>query len=380
MISSVLQADNAGSVEITLSSDEDDRGTYNMNWYLPEVVTFNCFGAGCYNLNEIHRANITTSTGLKFNIDTCGQCTSMEACLNDFDLNCIAGEDLFTSSDPCTESNNCGCQDIIMNYTNFSHTYIHGSCYSSNSVQTCTAGQPCNIDCTENSCQGDIIDGRGATVLNVLCAQEYYCEGTFIHCPIGGCDIHCNGSYVCQNAKILYDGIIEDNAVVGITCNGYYGCDNMEIDANYADEVDISCNGRESFTDNVCDVTLNANHANKVTINSYHERASYGDYWNVQYAKQVILNAWGYRAFYDCDLHAEYAGSVIIYASSDFGQQATSLMYWYLPENTTFNCYGAGCYNLGTIQRGNNTDSTGLQINIETCDEYFTLEDSLYLF
>ena len=42
------------------------------------------------NLNEIHRYSAYSADGFSFNIESCGQCDSVNECLNQFDFRCTS--------------------------------------------------------------------------------------------------------------------------------------------------------------------------------------------------------------------------------------------------------------------------------------------------
>ena len=383
--SSLVRADEAGWMEMNLASNKDTPGVYNMDFYVPENLTINCYGTGCYDLDYVQRGSITNSSGFKFNFYSCAQCVTIEECLPEFNLYC-SGEYVHGCSSDST-SNNCGCRGVMLNNTEFFQSYTDELCYLTNrTLHACIPGESCNINCTDISCENQIIDGRESTNLSISCQNNYHCQNVFIHCPIGGCNINCNGGYVCNNMRILYEGQVVDNDIVSLYCINSHSCHNLRIDAESADIVNITCVAFRFAYGFPCTIVLNANYANKVFINANEGTSSYYDYWSVQYVKQLVMNGFGGKAFYKSELHAEYAESVIIYLSSTvpyygaWDGPATYLMDWHISPNTKFMCYGTGCYDLGTISRGNETTAVGLEFYVSSCDVYDTLAESLNSF
>eukprot|EP01083_Nonionella_stella_P310549 1103762_1 len=308
MVSSVLRADNAETVTVTLSADAGTSTTQSMQWFVPQSTTFNCFGTGCANLDQINRGSIVTSTGFAMNVASCAQCTSAKACLQSFNLTCISGVDEFSSSDPCTSDNTCGCSDVVSNNIAFTSGYEDAGCLTSLTVQTCQSNKDCVVDCASTTCANEVIDGQTATSLTVNCGPgSSYCASTFIHCPSVGCDIHCIGSSVCTNAKLVYDGLPADDGLVTLECNG------------------------------------------------------------------------GNKPCHTMIINAENAAVMQLFLESDT-YPATYAMQWYVPQNTTFNCFGKGCQSLNEIYRGDSATADGLSFNIETCNQCDTLGECLTTF
>ena len=70
--------------------------------------------------------------------------------------------------------------------------------------------------------------------------------------------------------------------------------------------------------------------------------------------------------------NAEYV--YIELASDGITTMATYSMIWNISKNTTFQCYGTGCFNLGDIYRGNDTDLTFL---IDSCAQCTSIKGCL---
>ena len=141
-----------------------------MIWNISGNTTFQCYGSGCLNLGDVYDSgNDTEFTDVTFGIDACAQCTSIRECMGTWNLHCNAGSDSFTPADGCDNQNQCGCQDIIMNNTNYDVSYSDKDCYSIVTVQTCLPDRPCVLYCDSNTCQQNVLDGRGANSLTVLC-------------------------------------------------------------------------------------------------------------------------------------------------------------------------------------------------------------------
>ena len=141
---------------------------------------------------------------------------------------CNSGSDYYYTSSPCDSSyydNDCGCYNMF-NDMDFSSNPFDPRCLESYTINQCTAGQVCtmNCDCNTfcNSCSSEYINGTAATFLEVTCGQSYYCQNSYIACPDSGCDIVCTASNTCQGVSVAYKGSLSDRASINITCNGYY--------------------------------------------------------------------------------------------------------------------------------------------------------------
>ena len=295
-----LIADYAESVTINLAADTPSLYPLsNVDWYIPENTVINCFGYGCYYLNNLYRGGAVTSDGLQINIDTCEvSCETVGDCIYDFDLICDAGTDSYTSSNLCSSSsyNQCGCKDLIENVTVFTD-YTEQQCYTPRTVQECEEGVECVIDCNSitGSCANEVIDGRLATDLIVNCVYDHYCDSTVIYCPLSGCVINCNADDVCDEAIVVYNGGLLDVGKIEIVCNGTNACSELEIDADYVDDLAVNCSGRSTFNDYPCSaMVVNANYANKVAIDAYGRYASSDNTFNFIHAGSIIINANGY--------------------------------------------------------------------------------------
>ena len=119
-----------------------------------------------------------------------------------------------------------------------------------------------------------------------------------------------------------------------------------------------------------CNVTLNADHATNVVITAQERRATNHDTWNVRYAKNVTINARGYQALYYITIQGQYAESMQINLASDMTAAYTARYgnHFYIPVDTTFNCYGYGCYYMNEIYRYESNSAQGLQFNVDGCD------------
>jgi len=125
-------------------------------------------------------------------------------------------------------------------------------------------------------------------------------------------------------------------------------------------------------------VILNAANSNKVTITLKDEEDEDGKnrlfqtnaIWNVSNALSVEYNIYGQQInLENSEFHAEYAKYAII-TSSTYNLLLDSFGAWYLPSNTTFNCYGRGC---AGIDSGNHIYPTQIDtkfntINVYTCN------------
>ena len=181
---------------------------------------------------------------------------------------------------------------------------------------------------------------------------------------------------------MIYDGTEADMGVVNIQCGSgttSYSCDSMTIDAEYVYALNLLCQGSLLSNYYPCDdVTLNADYATNVVITADGRYTGYDDTWNVIYAKNVTLNARGYQALYTATIRADYAKSLVVNLAADsISDETARYMLWYVPTNVTFNCFGYGCYYLGTVYRSSNS-SDGLQINVDGCDICTSVEKCVY--
>eukprot|EP01084_Bolivina_argentea_P226932 383256_1 len=386
----VINTKNAISFNVSLTSDGGNGATSGTNWFIPQNTNFHCYGTGCKNLNEINRGNSITSTGLFFNINTCNECDTLGECLSDFDLNCISGEDLYTSLDLCSDlsvNNECGCTDIINNNIQFTTIYSGVNCPGiAPTIQYCTAGIPCEIKCdnkTGSSCEGQVIVGGDATYLTVDCGDNYHCRNTTFNCPLAGCDINCNDTFACDFMKIVYNGKHSDMGIININCLGQKACKKINVKADYIYQINLICEGIPLINSYACErIKLHANHAEMVSIIVSEKYGSYYDEWNVKYANNILLDAKGSGsnayALYRSTLYANYAGDVEINLSSDTDtSHPANYVNWYIPQNTTFNCFGFGCYNLNQIHRVDINIAAGFKMNIATCGQCSSVEDCL---
>eukprot|EP00483_Globobulimina_turgida_P005280 UN05290 len=70
-------------------------------------------------------------------------------------------------------------------------------------------------------------------------------------------------------------------------------------------------------------------------------------------------------------LNAKYTGSLVMnFAANSIDNSSISTNnYYYLPQNTIFNCYGTGCYYLDTLDRGSIGNASKLILNINGCGQ-----------
>ena len=297
-----LRADFAGSVTLYWSG----RFYYYpgpSDLYIPQNTKIYCYGYGCKYLYNLRRGSINTAEGLEIIVDSCEQCTILSACLSEFDLFCDNGSDEYSEPDYCSWSFSplynyeCGCEELINNVS-YITDYTEQRCYSPRTVRTCAQGVPCVIDCDadEGNCVEDVIDGRLATSLSLNCTGISMCQDAVIWCPSGDCYVSCDGQVACNRVKIMYQDVLADNASLRIDCRGYRPCYDIEVDADYINELELNCYGEvgEDSYNYVCIYnTINANYANKVSINGFELKAIYDSKFYVMYAGSVIITASG---------------------------------------------------------------------------------------
>eukprot|EP01084_Bolivina_argentea_P284434 487468_1 len=328
---------------------------YNMDIMVPPTYTYNYLDITCPSY-----ANSTT--------DSC----------NNLDIICSDGKSAVALSwDDTKNEHNCG----IYSSSSYCCPFFTGNIISCNNTLNCS------IDCgaITPDCDGAIINGSTANFLTVQC-RVANCEysamgGAVIYCPAGGCDIRCGDDDVqCQYAKIIAEGTLANNSIVSVSCAGRrsckyaeinymntfgdngnlsvecgpYSCYYLTVNAQYANEIDISCKGDK----NGCYyATFNGQNANKVTITTEEQRASYHVDYNFNNATSVLINVRGDDALYKDTFHVENASLVVITCSSDEFGIACNNVDFYVPWNTIFNCYGNGCDDLGDLYF--NTNASG---------------------
>eukprot|EP01084_Bolivina_argentea_P020788 38621_1 len=261
--------------------------------------------------------------------------------------------------------------------------------YFDKNIITCQSGQPCVVDCLNNTnCSEAIIDGTYATYLSLHCSNDQ-CENALVWCPINGCSIQCNGYKSCHGMYVIhmngkYGNALTNNGVIDISCFEYRACYNVLIEANWVDKITLTCTS--TYIDqNVCFTMLNAKYANQVIINANERYSSYYDTFNVQNAKSVTLTGRGYLAIYGSILKADDADSVIL---SFYGQgwgmniwYTTRESQFYIPRDTVINCHGTGCYYLGKIYRYSTVANvSGLYIYIDPCDQCHDIKGCIHDF
>eukprot|EP01083_Nonionella_stella_P061610 160503_1 len=380
-----IWAEEAGSMVMNLAqrwSTTTQDGSHYQRFYIPENTIFNCFGFGCFALNfDLFRGhNGLISDGLQINIESCGYCD--DGCVGELEIKCpistgcYCNSDYIFRDDVCYNSwttNDCGCYDVQDNMQ-FTVSYTDANCYPIRTVIPCAVGVPCNVECSltaANDCTNKVINATGASALTVDCVDHYYCTNAAFLCPDSGCTINC-GAYACHNSKIVYDGVWSDHGVVSLTCNGDSACYEMVVRANDVDQVNLICNDVNSTSDEaVCGLQLYANHAHTVTMDMNEHYASKSSVYYVESATHVSVSASGNDAIYQSTLYARNATFVEFNFASDAGQWATRGCRWYIPQNTTFHCFGTGCYYLGTLYMTSAVTATspGPIVRVDGCGQ-----------
>eukprot|EP01084_Bolivina_argentea_P097704 175640_1 len=250
-------------------------------------------------------------------------------------------------------------------------------------INSCLPNIDCTIDCSQQECNNFVINGSIASYLTVNCYDYFYtrCTGSIFICPNGGCEIICVGDNSCKSSTILYNGDISDNGMITITCTDEYPCQYMQISAEYINQLNIKCNGRPEgwYGYGACiDMIINASHAKQISIITQDRAAMFRSILNFQHAYSIHIVGFAGFAYTDCILHAQYATYLQITCSGSsvngFGACYSTDNIYYIPHNTTFNCYGLGCDNLGNLflPSGN---TSALKINYHSCLECDTLYD-----
>ena len=220
--------------------------------------------------------------------------------------------------------------------------------------------------------------------LTINCYDDAECQDSTIICPPIGCDIKCAASYSCSGTNIIYTGSQEDEGEVNIECTNNYACYNLNISANNADNVEIHCTTQND--DNTCYYTiLYAKYANSVQLYGVSNYRGYGFYYSEIYcdnASSVSLFARGPFGFYQSTLHAENAESVEIDCISGEDDVACYLSNYYLPSPNSdnkalINCYGTGCYFMGTLYVEDTANDVLMSVN--SCGQCENTEDCLGL-
>ena len=299
-------------------------------------------------------------------------CEGTNSC-NNIGLNCQGGGKLDTTY------SYSGCTDAKVGYC---CPYYNVS----DDIGDCISDQDCFINCTSTECINKVIDGSKAKSLTVFCGA-HDCKYLTINCPLGECLLSCIGYASCRYLIVRYDGTSQNNAKLDIICYGYRGCDVMWIQSDWINEIEWNCTSTAlDSSDFTCDAVLNANYANKVTINTNERCASYYSTWNVMYAKQVLINSRGSDGstismpIENTVLRADYVKSLVINLASDSGDSRDGQITgdWYISSNTTINCYGYGCWEMYNLQRDDSTTAEGLDINVYGCGVCFSIADCIY--
>lgn len=218
--------------------------------------------------------------------------------------------------------------------------------------------------------------------MTVYCESANFCQYTTFDLPKSGATLHCTASYGCSGAQVVYDGVADDMGRVEIHCGDgstTYSCDNMVINAEKVYSLDLVCQSSTTAYNYPCDVTLNADHATNVVITAEERRAANYDTWNVRYAHNVTINARGNEAIYQTTVQGRYAGNMQINLASDTSADYTArYSNFYVPVETTFNCYGYGCYYMMETYRYESNSADGLQFNVDGCDVCDSVTDCIY--
>ena len=282
----------------------------------------------------------------------------------------------------------------------------------------CKEEQDCIIDCDENirSCQGYTVDAKLSRSLILTCSGSSNCRGVNIICPFDGeCNINCVGHLTCSYITVYNNDTnyyLNDNSSVNIGCYGNQTCKsslfiikgstsfNMEcigqgtcvyIDAYayFVGNILIKCE-RDGFISDADDSYLSwtdgcCNYANVYVYNgstfeleAINEDAAKSLTMNIYDTSQVYIIGKGGRSLYFAELRANTSNYVEINLASSFNEfgddfwsywigAVSGYSEWYLPMNSTINCYGIACADFGIVLFANN-DLSRFNMNVYGCN------------